>query len=493
MDTGEPTMTMMTMMTMLAFLTLPLLHAEVEISYTVSDHHIAGQPVIVDIQLFNNGLEPESIPDIGIDRWRVEFTVENAQGTQRIHSTKPDNATEHQRSLTSRQVQEVRFEIPNSAAWIKGTHQLSVETPLTSTTPFEHTIVVHPRAVYDIDWTALSNSIFTDTKEVLWLLNDANKKERHLFQGIQQSQYVTTLTKESPYGSSLHLGPLHHIYWIEKQQLILQSRTTERPGTLHRTSIPWPSFEVMGSAITDATGRFMLPIWVPQGNSENTGSLQLVIVDRAGTLSFRKLYQGSKPHQAIQAINQAGTPLIGFHTDMGAWMMSLTEVGDSTVDRLPPKSIHLLNTTPQNDILDMTFAISDTEGLFIGLLTSQHTNQDKTAVLSSTTTTEKRTTGTTIEQSIQFQFHQYSLQGKAITPSSLVTLSDIPTGIEYVNQTHYMTGSIENHYAVWNTHGELLSMEPHIDSNIPGTWSAEPTELRLWTLQKSSVASHTLN
>ena len=140
----------------------------------------------------------------------------------------------------------------------------------------------------------------------------------------------------------------------------------------------------------------------------------------------------------------------------------------------------------------MTFAISDTEGLFIGLLTSQHTNQDKTAVLSSTTTTEKRTTGTTIEQSIHFQFHQYSLQGKAITQSSLVTVSDVPTGIEYINQTHYMTGSIENHYTVWNTHGELLSIEPRIDSNIPSSWSAEPTELRLWTLQKSSVASHTL-
>ena len=470
----------MTMMTLLTFLHIPLLHAEVDVSYTVPDHHVAGQSVIVDIQLFNNGTEPETIPDIGLDRWRVEFTVNNLQGTQRIHSTKPEQATEHKRTLAPRQVQEIRFEIPNSAAWLKGDHNLSIHTPFTSAMPFEHTIVVHPQLMNDIDWTVLSNPLFTNTTEVLWVMNTLNNKEQYLFQGIKQSEYLATLKPNSTYGSSVHLGSTHHIYWIEKQQLHLQSRTTDRSGSLQRISIPWPVFETIGSAMTDIAGRFMLPIWVPQGNSETMGTLQLVIVDRTGALSFRKLYQGNKPHQTIQAITQANIPLIGFHTDTGAWMMSLTEVGDSTVDRLPPKSIRLLNTTPQSNVLDMTFAISDTEGLFIGVLTSQDPLEDNNPT---TKTTEGRT---------QFQFHQYSIQGKVIKTSPLKTIDGSPTGIEYVNQIHYMTGNNSTHHVVWDAEGKMLFTEPQIQSNTVGTWSTTSSELQLWTLENASLTGHTL-
>lgn len=468
----------MTMTTLLTFLNIPLLHAEVDVSYTVSDHHIAGQSVIVDIQLFNNGTEPETIPDIGLDRWRVEFTVNNLQGTQRIHSTKPEQATEHQRTLAPRQIQEIRFEIPNSAAWVKGDHKLSIQTPLTSTTPFEQTIVVHPQIVSDIDWTVLSNPLFTNTTEVLWLMN-AENKEQYLFQGIKQSQYLATVKPNSTYGSSVHLGSIHHMYWIEKQQLNLQSRTTDRADTLQRISIPWPHFETIGSAMTDVAGRFMLPIWVSQGNSETMGTLQLVIVDRTGTLSFRKLYQGTRPHQTIQAITQANIPLIGFHTDTGAWMMSLTEVGDPTVDRLPPKSIRLFNTTPKQHVLDMTFAISDTEGLFIGVLTSQHPPDDNT--------TSKTSDGTP-----QFQFHQYSIQGKVLNVSPFKTIDGSPTGIEYVNQAHYMTGNNNTHHVAWDAEGNLLFIDPRIQSSTPGRWSTASSGLQFWTLEDGSLTGHTL-
>ena len=159
--------------------------------------------------------------------------------------------------------------------------------------------------------------------------------------------------------------------------------------------------------------------------------------------------------------------------------MSLTEVGDPTVDRLPPKSIRLLNTTPKQHILDMTFAISDTEGLFIGVLTSQYSLEDQT--------TSKTSDGTT-----QFQFHQYSIQGKALNVSPFKTIDGSPTGIEYVNQTHYMTGNNSTHHVVWDAEGNLLSTEPRVKSSIPGRWSTASSGLQFWTLEDRSLTGHTL-
>ena len=107
----------------------------------------------------------------------------------------------------------------------------------------------------------------------------------------------------------------------------------ERSSTGLFTTIPWPNGEPMGPSFTDGKGRYMTPIWV--NNTSSEGTLYMLIMDRQGRPSYRKLYIGAKPVECIGALSQAGTPILALRTTTTAWLLKITEVGDPQVDSLP--------------------------------------------------------------------------------------------------------------------------------------------------------------
>ena len=136
----------------------------------------------------------------------------------------------------------------------------------------------------------------------------------------------------------------------------------------------------------------------------------MLILDRQGRPIFRKLFSGSKPEECIGALTQSGTPLIGLRTKDGAWLLALTEVGDAQIDRLPPKIRLLHRETPQSQSLDLSFGISEAQGLFVGLL-------------SKTVATSIQDENTSPEPT--FTIRQYSIQGQELQTSAI---NDIPVG-----------------------------------------------------------------
>ena len=137
----------------------------------------------------------------------------------------------------------------------------------------------------------------------------------------------------------------------------------------------------------------------------------MLILNRQGHPSFRKLFSGTKPEECIGALSQSGIPIIGLRSQNGAWLLALTEVGNPKIDLLPPKTLSIHREGIQSKSIDLSFGISESQGLFVGLLS--------------------QTTPSTTEQDLKEPPHptltirQYSLQGHEI---SAIPLGNVQLG-----------------------------------------------------------------
>ena len=376
---------------MIGILLLSTAIAEVVVAYTVPEHHIAGQPYTLDLQIFNDGESAESIQNLRTDRWAITFTVNQNQQLYTANSTKPSGDSVSMITLQPRGLQELRFEVPNSAAWKTGTLQLQIKTPFSSE-PYRQDIVVHPHTIEDFAVQDVAANAFVRPEEILW------SHQSILFVNPQQPRFVSAIPSGSTFGTSLHIGPSRHIHWISGQKIYVLPIVGERTSEQIRTTIPWPNGETMGPSFTDGIGRYMTPIWVP--NSSEQGTLYMLILNRQGHPSFRKIFSGTKPEECIGALSQSGIPIIGLRSQNGAWLLALTEVGNPKVDLLPPKTLSVHREDIQSKSIDFSFGISESQGLFVGLL-SQTTS-------SSTEKTLKE------PQQPTLTIRQYSLQGQEL-------------------------------------------------------------------------------
>ena len=96
--------------------------------------HCWYQPYILDIQIFNDGDKTEEIQDLSSNRWAVSFTVEQDGQQSTLKTTKEPSAQKDMVKLQPRGLQELRFEVPNAAAWTTGTVKLSIQAPSLSRT-----------------------------------------------------------------------------------------------------------------------------------------------------------------------------------------------------------------------------------------------------------------------------------------------------------------------------------------------------------------------
>ena len=76
-------------------------------------------------------------------------------------------------------------------------------------------------------------------------------------------------------------------------------------------------------------------------------------------------------------LSQAGTPILALRTPTTAWLLEITEVGDPQVDSLPPKILTLHRETENSTTVDLSFGMSEAQGLFVGLSQKRppHPNQ----------------------------------------------------------------------------------------------------------------------
>ncbi len=440
---------------MIALLLLNYALADVEVTYSIPQHHIAGQPLYVDLQLLNTSETAETIPDLGRNRWLVSFETNGPSGKQRLRSSKPTNAQEQTLTLRPRQVQEYRFEVPNAQAWSTNTYSVSIQTPL-STAPFQTSVTVHPFQQQGLDTNALRDSLFISPTEMVW--QSTADDQQHLFVGLEEPRYFTSTPLHSHFGSSIHLGSEHHLYWVQKQNLHIQEIANRRLGNSLQISIPWPDFEPIGTPFTDDQGRFLFPIWVPKGDSD-TGTLHVIYVTNAGQSTFRKVYTGKKPTQTLHAINQANTPLIVVQTKNAAWLFALTEVGDPKIDALPPNSVAILKTRPTETLRDISFGISETHGLHLITLRQK-----------------------TVDNKSQYSRQSISLQGTEIETAkewfSNANLHDI----WLVEQNLYVGGVQDKRPLLTNQNNDILWLHPvQLPDHQHTAWQVTNQQIGYWS------------
>ena len=262
---------------MIGILLLSTAMADITVTYTVPTHHIAGQPFTLDLQIFNDGETAESIQNLRIDRWAITFTVEQDAKVYTANTTKSPDDNVTMVTLQPRGLQELRLEVPNSAAWKTGTVQLQIQTPFSST-PHRQDILIHPHHIETFAVQDVDANPFIQLKELLWTHQDA------LFVNPQHPRFIKALPPNSTFGTSLHLGVSRHIHWVSEQNIYVLPIVGDRTSPLLRTTIPWPNGEVIGPSFTDRAGRYMIPIWV--GNQSKKGTLYMLILDRQGRPSF---------------------------------------------------------------------------------------------------------------------------------------------------------------------------------------------------------------
>ena len=440
---------------MIGILLLSIAVAEVSVTYTVPTHHISGQTFTLDLQVFNDGEVAESIQDLHKDRWAIAFTVEQESQLYKASSTKAPDDNVTMISLQPRGLQELRFEVPNSAAWKTGSVQLQIHTPFSSE-PYRQEVLVHPHVIENFAAQDVKANPFIHSEEVLWVHKDA------LFVNPQEPQFLQVIPPESKFGTSIHLGPSRHIHWISGQNLYVLPIVGGRTSPSIRTTIPWPNGETMGPSFTDANGRYMIPIWV--GNKTESGTLYMLILDRQGRPSFRKLFSGSKPEECIGALSQSGRPLIGLRSQHRAWLLALTEVGD-------PKIRTLHREDDQSKSIDLSFGISESKGLFVGLIseTTPSVVEDDIKTISQKTLT----------------IRQYSLQGQE---SEITQVSSIPLGsnteLIWFNDNPYISTRSEKSLQLWSTKDMIWSTK----ATGIHTFRIQQKGLQMWSIQDGSLA-----
>ena len=458
---------------MIGLLLLTNAMAEIALHHTVPSEHISGYPLVVDIRLLNEGPEPETIQNLLEDRWAVQFTIEQNGKQYTASTTKPAKASTHQLTLPPRGLQELRFEVPNSAAWTSGTVTLTIQTPL-DPEAYHQEITIHPNRVDHLDWQSASNSGFISQEELLWQNGTA------LFINPTAPRFVGAITQGSVFGTSVHLGDIKHLHWTNKQSIYIQPLVGDRFSERQRAVIPWPRGLPIGPTFTTIDGRFMLPIWVPSAGVNDIGTMHMLIVDRQGSTTFRKLYTGSKPVECIGALNQAGTPMLALRTLKQAWLLPITEVGNAQVDRLPPQILHLHTEDENTETVALSFGVSNETGLFLGML-----SKDKNQL---TANEQVQPLPLTLVE------RRYSIQGKQQSENSIAistvtnerfsnsrrtTLTWIPS-----NTYPYITIVGEHTTQIWNGDSALLTIDTtenvvtRVDNGQPTVWSTTAGQLK---------------
>ena len=126
---------------------------------------------------------------------------------------------------------------------------------------------------------------------------------------------------------------------------------------------------------------------------------------------------------------------MAIRTATTAWLLKITEVGDPQVDSLPPKILTLHQETEHTTTVDLSFGMSESQGLFIGLLS-------KTNPTLETTTDAEPNVGT---------IHQFSLQGQTLQKSSLNTPNmDANTRLTWIDDTPIVSTNNDTELVFWN-------------------------------------------
>ena len=313
------------------------------------EEYLAGEPLVVRVELANPSGHPLAVPDVGRRPWLVRFALQPVDprsgepaGQREVRRTTPPAADPGGVvTLSAGGRREVWLEVPSGAALRPGSYDFAVI--LDDGTP-EGRLLAHrairlaaPRPVH-VDLGDSGDLTVRQGASAVWvhraargfdlyrLRADGRDPTRVLgddFLLHLEHAVEPVLSATRPADAS---GP--HVVWMEGPRTVAWLRVQGRGirGRPGRSDAPWPRVSLAGRPATDGDGRVVVPLWVPDPKGSG-GSLRALVAGGREPPGYRLLaHLDAAPRAVIAAVDDAGTP-------------RFLVVGRDFVDRFAPSGL----------------------------------------------------------------------------------------------------------------------------------------------------------
>ncbi len=298
----------------------------------LGDEHLAGFPVVVNLELRNPTADAIAVPDLSTRRHLVHFKLESASGnvTERF-STPPDFDTGGNWTLPAGSRRSVRFEIPSSKALDPGRWKITIlagePSAITTLPTLSFDIVparpIAGRVVYEPVIATNSGAIFA------WLHHARDGYDIYIDQlspGVGASLVararIAHLAEKSEPLLARALPAAarsRHVYWWTGPSELAYARVDGLANTApaRPVDMPWPRVEALARGVTSSSGALLVPIWIP-APSGSAGEVKIVQVDERGKVDFRAVADSkTRPARAETSLDASGNLVLALASEAG--------------------------------------------------------------------------------------------------------------------------------------------------------------------------------
>ncbi len=321
------------------------------VSMVLRDEYLAGQPILVEITVANEGAAPVTTPDLSARPHLVHFKLVDPKGrTSERFTTPPQFDTGGDWTLAPKSRKSVLLEIPSSPGFDQGSWKLNVLVGDGSQAVVfpEHTLrVAAPRPTGgDIAWEPVVDK--NSGALVPWVHAAKGGHDVYL-NHYAAGDGTRLLAHHWLFRSSVALQPLlsrtlpttarsRWLYWTGDPGEVRVARLegTRVAGDVRSLGIPWSSAVPLARAVSDAKGGFALPLWVP--NPKGTaGAVRVLTMAERGEVTVRDVAVfDARPPVAETGVDAGGNAVLVLAHPKGLDVFRLDPTRDA---RLPAQGV----------------------------------------------------------------------------------------------------------------------------------------------------------
>ncbi len=280
---------------------------------------LTGAPLVVDLEVHNEGERTIRFPDLAARPDLVRFELRYGGKRERRYNTPLESAPTAQWALGPGDQRELRLEVPGSAGIAPGL--VTVAVSLHNTQPPTPLPALKVRLQAPMpgagDLSGASAAPGTRHQDVAWVHEDGEDAHLVLHHASGTRGYELVLTavpgRVQPWLSHSRLDTLgeRSIVWqVSPQRIeVVRLRGQRTRGPPRAFDLPWPRVEIAGQPITELSGHLRVPIWIPAPAGPG-GELRLLTLNEPRGPSFQRLAQlPARPVQVLGTVDPTGTGL----------------------------------------------------------------------------------------------------------------------------------------------------------------------------------------
>lgn len=354
-----------------------------ELEVDLRREYIAGQKVLVQLELRNTGSSPVAVPDLSARPWLVSFRLVSPSGQRQERRTKPPASdTGKTVQIAPRGTRLTLLEIPSGAALAAGEYQLGLAVDLGGEVleVAEQPVRIVPASPVRGQLDAGASETVRDVAQALWQHQGTEGVQVYLHEAPASAPdttlanwYLTSL----PAAAELHLAAARpsqawdrHLVWAESERRYAFARlgAQELRGEISAVDAPWPASRILGRPATSASGDLHVPVWIPAPKGTR-GELRILSIGSRGTPAFQRAALLSAPPVSVETtVSDDGTAHFLVVTASEADLYSVSAAPAEQGASLPVPARRVLNVAEGQQLLGAAFSVlPESEGYAGGL------------------------------------------------------------------------------------------------------------------------------